>query len=84
MRECTATVRAPSRPQRPGRGNRVSAFIDGMPVPALAATALYGAASGLLTIGWIVVNAVFRYNLTVRRGNSTSSGRPWDSRSVQS
>jgi lactate permease len=46
----------------------VSAFIYGMPFPALAATALYGAAYGLLPIGWIVVNAVFLYNLTVETG----------------
>ena len=33
-----------------------------------AATAVYGAAYGLLPIGWIVVNAVFLYNLTVETG----------------
>ena len=32
------------------------------------ATAVYGAAYGLLPIGWIVVNAVFLYNLTVETG----------------
>ena len=39
-----------------------------MPVPTAAATAVYGAAYGLLPIGWIVVNAVFLYNLTVETG----------------
>ena len=33
-----------------------------------AATAVYGAAYGLLPIGWIIVNAVFLYNLTVVTG----------------
>jgi len=46
----------------------VSALVYGMPVSALAATALYGAAYGLLPIGWIVINAVFLYNLTVQTG----------------
>ena len=32
------------------------------------ATALYGAAYGFLPIGWIVLNAVFLYNLTVETG----------------
>jgi lactate permease len=46
----------------------VSVLIYGMPVPTAAATALYGAAYGLLPIGWIIVNAVFLYNLTVETG----------------
>ena len=33
-----------------------------------AATAVYGAAYGLLPIGWIILNAVFLYNLTVATG----------------
>jgi lactate permease len=42
--------------------------IWGMPLaPALAATA-YGAAYGLLPIGWIVLNLIFLYDLTVERG----------------
>ena len=32
------------------------------------ATALYGAAYGFLPIGWIILNAVFLYNLTVETG----------------
>jgi lactate permease len=46
----------------------VSVFVYGMPFGAATATAVYGAAYGLLPIGWIVVNAVFLYNLTVATG----------------
>ena len=46
----------------------VSTIVYGMPVPTAAATAVYGAAYGLLPIGWIIVNAVFLYNLTVETG----------------
>jgi lactate permease len=46
----------------------VAIFIYGMPVRLAAATAIYGAAYGLLPIGWIIVNAVFLYNLTVVTG----------------
>src|SRR5438552_3850222 len=45
-----------------------SIFVFGMPVGAAAATALYGAAYGVLPIGWIVINAVFLYNMTVVTG----------------
>ncbi len=40
----------------------------GMPTPMAAATALYGAAYGLLPIGWIVINVIFLYQLTEARG----------------
>ena len=46
----------------------VSVFIYGMPFGTAAATAAYGAAYGFLPIGWIVLNAVFLYNLTVETG----------------
>ncbi len=46
----------------------VSVMVFGMPVSAAAATAAYGAAYGMLPIGWIIVNAVFLYNLTVATG----------------
>ena len=46
----------------------VSIAIYGMPVSTAMATAVYGAAYGLLPIGWIIVNAVFLYNLTVETG----------------
>ena len=46
----------------------VSAGVFGMPlVPALASAA-YGAAYGLFPIGWIVLAAIFLYNLSVRSG----------------
>jgi lactate permease len=40
----------------------------GMPTSAALASAAYGAAFGLLPIGWIVLNAVFLYQLTVSSG----------------
>jgi lactate permease len=46
----------------------VSVVVYGMPVSSAGATAIYGAAYGLLPIGWIIVNAVFLYNLTVATG----------------
>jgi lactate permease len=46
----------------------VSVLVFGQPLVTAAATAAYGAAYGLLPIGWIVVNAVFLYNLTVETG----------------
>jgi lactate permease len=46
----------------------VSVFVYGMPASTATATAVYGAAYGLLPIGWIIVNAVFLYNLTVETG----------------
>jgi lactate permease len=42
--------------------------VYGMPVNAAAATTLYGAAFGLFPIGWIVLNIIFLYQLTVDRG----------------
>ena len=46
----------------------VSTLVFGMPLSSASATALYGAAYGFLPIGWIVLNAVFLYNLTVSTG----------------
>ena len=46
----------------------VALFIYRMPVNAAAATTLYGAAYGLFPIGWIVLNLIFLYQLTVKRG----------------
>ena len=40
----------------------------GMPAPMALASAGYGAAYGLLPIGWIVVNVIFLYQLTNERG----------------
>jgi lactate permease len=39
-----------------------------MPADAAAATTLYGAAFGLFPIGWIILNVIFLYQLTVQRG----------------
>ncbi len=46
----------------------VAVGIYGMPARAAAAAAVYGMAFGLFPIGWIVLNAVFLYNLTVFSG----------------
>jgi lactate permease len=65
----------------------VSVVVFGMPVPAAAATAVYGAAYGFLPIGWIILNAVFLYNLTVHTGQfeivKSSVGRLSKDRRVQ-
>ena len=39
-----------------------------MPLKAAAATTAYGAAFGLFPIGWLVLNIIFLYHLTVKRG----------------
>src|SRR6185437_15250148 len=46
----------------------ISIVVFGMPVATAGATALYGAAYGFLPIGWIILSAVFLYNLTVETG----------------
>jgi lactate permease len=46
----------------------ISVVVYGMPASSAVATAVYGAAYGLLPIGWIILNAVFLYNLTVETG----------------
>jgi lactate permease len=46
----------------------ISIFVYGMPVQMASASALYGAAFGLLPIGWIVLNAIFVYDITVKTG----------------
>jgi lactate permease len=46
----------------------VAVGIYGMPVSSAAATAVYGAAYGLFPIGWIILNAVFLYNIAVTSG----------------
>jgi lactate permease len=46
----------------------VSIVVYGMPVGTAFATAAFGGAYGLLPIGWIILNAVFLYNLTVATG----------------
>jgi lactate permease len=46
----------------------ISVVVYGMPARTAAATAVYGAAYGLFPIGWIILNAVFLYSLTVATG----------------
>jgi lactate permease len=46
----------------------VAIFVFGMPAKAAAATAVYGGAFGLFPIGWIILNLIFLYQLTVDRG----------------
>lgn len=46
----------------------VAIAVYGMPARMAGAAALYGACFGLLPIGWIVLAAVFLYNLTVAAG----------------
>lgn len=43
-------------------------FLYRMPLKAAGATTLFGAASGLFPIGWIILNLIFLYQLTVQKG----------------
>jgi lactate permease len=65
----------------------IAVFVYGMPAPTALATTLYGAAYGFLPIGWIILNAVFLYNLTVHTGQfdivKSSVGRLSTDRRVQ-
>jgi len=46
----------------------IAAFVVGMPADAVVAAAAYGAAFGLFPIGWIIVTAMFLYQLSVEAG----------------
>lgn len=46
----------------------IAVFVYGMPAQMAGASALYGAAFGLLPIGWIVLNIIFLYQLTRDKG----------------
>lgn len=46
----------------------VATAVFGMPAAMAGKTAAYGAAFGLLPIGWIVLNIIFLYRLTNERG----------------
>jgi lactate permease len=65
----------------------VSTVVFGMPFTSATATAVYGAAYGFLPIGWIILNAVFLYNLTVATGQfeivKSSVGRVSRDRRIQ-
>ena len=47
----------------------VAVAVFGMPARLVAASVLFGAAYGLFPIGWIVLNVIFLYRLTVERGH---------------
>jgi lactate permease len=46
----------------------ISVGVYGMPLSMAGASAAYGAAFGLLPIGWIILNAIFIYDITVKTG----------------
>jgi lactate permease len=46
----------------------VAIFAYAMPAQTAVAAALLGAANGLLPIGWIILNVIFLYQLTERKG----------------
>ncbi len=46
----------------------IDIFAFHMPTRLAGATAVYGAGYGLLPIGWIIINVIFLYNLTVVTG----------------
>jgi len=46
----------------------IALFIYRMPGRVAAASAVFGAAYGLFPIGWIILNLIFLYHLTVRAG----------------
>jgi len=49
----------------------IAVGVYGMPLTLTLASAGYGAAFGLFPIGWIILNAIFIYNLTVETGQFT-------------
>ena len=56
------------RARRSGGGGAGGDVRFGMPLSMVAAASAYGAAYGLFPIGWLIVNLLFLYELTVRRG----------------
>ena len=46
----------------------IALLVYRMPVKTATATTAYGAAFGLFPIGWIILNVIFLYQLTVQRG----------------
>src|SRR6266849_36078 len=65
----------------------ISVLVFGMPLGTASATALFGAAYGFLPIGWIVLNAVLLYSLSVATGQfeilKSSVGRLSGDRRIQ-
>src|ERR1700720_4716210 len=52
-----------------GASLAISVFEFGMPVQMSVMSAVYGAAYGLLPIGWIILNVIFLYQLTLQKGH---------------
>lgn len=50
----------------------IAIFVYGMPAPMTAAASIFGAAFGLFPIGWIVLNAIFIYQISVDTGQFES------------
>ena len=48
----------------------IAVLVYGMPAPIAAAAAANGAAYGLFPIGWIVLCAIFMYDITVETGDA--------------
>ncbi len=46
----------------------VAIFVFGMPSRMAGVSAVFGAAYGLMPIGWIILNVIFLYQLTVEKG----------------
>src|SRR5260370_5683796 len=46
----------------------VAIFFFGMPSRMAGVSAVFGAAYGLMPIGWIILNVIFLYQLTVEKG----------------
>ena len=46
----------------------IAIFVYGMPAQMAGTSAMYGALFGLLPIGWIVLNIIFLYQLTLEKG----------------
>jgi lactate permease len=46
----------------------IAVLVYRMPASAATAAAIFGGAYGLFPIGWIILNLIFLYDLTVRRG----------------
>ena len=65
----------------------VAIVFYGMPAPMAGLAAGYGAAFGLLPIGWIILNVIFLYQLTLERGDfeilRTSIGAISDDKRMQ-
>ncbi|MSU47995.1 MAG: L-lactate permease [Opitutus sp.] len=49
----------------------IAVLVYGMPLQLAAAAAGYGAAFGFLPIGWLIINAIFIYQLSVETGQFT-------------